>query len=69
MSEKLYTVKEMQEYLGIHRTYAYKILREGKLPKIKLGKRILIRESDLQAFLDRNTIDMKESEDVQDAQL
>ena len=56
MSEKLYSVKEMMDYLGIQRTYAYKILREGKLPKIKLGKRILIRESDLQAFLDKNTI-------------
>lgn len=67
MSEKLYTVKEMQEYLGIHRTYAYKILREGKLPKIKLGKRILIRESDLQAFLDKNTVKAtEEAEDNQD---
>lgn len=39
--------------LSIGRTQIYKLIAEGRLRTIKLGRRTLIRASELQAFLDR----------------
>ena len=43
MSEKrCYTVKEIQEMLGVSRTTIYKFLKEGKLPYVVLGGKYLV---------------------------
>ena len=36
------TVPEAAEMLGMSRNFAYQLVREGKLPSIRFGKRILI---------------------------
>ena len=36
------TVPEAAAMLGISRNFAYQLVREGKLPSIRFGKRILI---------------------------
>jgi excisionase family DNA binding protein len=53
MSDKMaYSVQEAAEQLGIGRTLAYELIREGRLPSIKLGNRRLVPHSDLVAFLE-----------------
>ena len=47
-----YSVEEAAEQLGIGRTLAYELIREGRLSSIKLGNRRLVPHSDLVAFLD-----------------
>lgn len=49
--EKLYSVKEASEYMGVHMQTLYRWLREGRISATKPTKRtIRIRESELQRF-------------------
>lgn len=45
------TVKEAAEFLRISERYAYQLIKENKLPHIKLGKKILIDKSSLISHL------------------
>jgi len=46
------TVPEAAEMLGISRNFAYQLVREGKLPSIRFGKRILIPRAALEKILE-----------------
>jgi excisionase family DNA binding protein len=45
------TVPEAAAMLGISRNFAYQLVREGKLPSIRFGKRILIPRVALEKML------------------
>ena len=45
------TVPEAAEMLAISRNFAYQLVREGKLPSIRFGKRILIPRAALEKML------------------
>lgn len=47
------SVEEFRVSLGICRTVAYRLLREGKVRSFRLGKRILIPVSELSEFPSR----------------
>ena len=47
------TVPEAAEMLGISRNFAYQLVKEGKLPSIRFGKRILIPRVALEKMLGR----------------
>jgi excisionase family DNA binding protein len=34
---RVMTVRELSEYLGVHRTTIYKLLRKGDLPAFRIG--------------------------------
>lgn len=51
MDKKTATVAEAMAMLGISRTLAYRLIKDGKLPVIRLGKRILIPVSALEKIL------------------
>ena len=53
MSKKYYTVEDLIQTLGIGRTTAYQLVK--KLNHIRIGRRLLISEEDLQSYLSRNT--------------
>ena len=46
-----YSVAEASSVSGLGRTTLFALISEGRLPKVKLGKRTLIRHDDLQALL------------------
>lgn len=48
--QKLYTINEVAEMLHYHRRSLYRLISEGKLESIKVGKRY-ITEEQLQKFL------------------
>ncbi len=53
-SKKLcYTVSEAAQMIGVSRNYAYELVRQGQLPVIKFGKRLLIPRVQLEKMLDK----------------
>ncbi len=53
-AEKLYTVEEAAEALGISPVTLGDWLRAKKITGTKIGRKWRITESDLQAFIERN---------------
>lgn len=46
-----YNIAQMMSRLGICRDAVYRAIRSGQLPTRKFGKRTLVLESDLEAFI------------------
>jgi len=46
------SVPETMIVLGICRDGVYKLINEGRLPARKIGRRTIVLEADLQAFLE-----------------
>ena len=46
------TVEEAASILGVGRTLAYQMAREGRLPVIRLGRRLLVSRSALERMLE-----------------
>ncbi|MDS0980153.1 helix-turn-helix domain-containing protein [Staphylococcus hominis] len=53
------TVKEAAEFLRISERYAYKLIKDNKLPHFRLGKKILIEKNSLIKYL--HDIESKEA--------
>lgn len=51
MNETLLTCTEVQAILRIGKSKLYKLIREEKLPAIRLGNTYRIRRSELEAYL------------------
>ena len=51
--DKLFTVSETIQLLHISRGNLYRLIAEGKLKPIKLGKRTLFSEQELEAFIEK----------------
>jgi excisionase family DNA binding protein len=47
------TVEEAGQTLGVSRSYAYELVRQGALPCMRLGRRIVIPVRALDALIDR----------------
>ena len=52
--ERLLTVKEALKYLKVGRTTLYKLIKEGKIKPVKIGKRTLIDKNDLDRFIEES---------------
>jgi excisionase family DNA binding protein len=50
------TVPEAAKMLGISRNFCYQLVREGKLPSIRFGKRILIPIVALDKMLEKGCV-------------
>ena len=50
--KKAYSVPECMCVLGICRDHLYRLIREGRLPARKIGRRTVVLETDLQGFLE-----------------
>lgn len=55
MENRIYTPRQAWEKLGIGRTRFYQLLAEGKLRFFKNGRRYLITENALKAFVEEQT--------------
>ena len=51
--QKLLTIEDITQLLGIGRTTAYKLVR--KMKHIKIGRRILVDEADLLDYIRTNS--------------
>lgn len=50
--EKIYTVPQVAEYLQISRSKMYDWVKKGKIPHLRIGRNIRIRESELLEWLE-----------------
>ena len=51
MTEKFVTVDEAKDALCIGTTALYALMKAGELRRIKLGRRTVLAQSDIQAFM------------------
>jgi excisionase family DNA binding protein len=49
----LLTVEEAARRLGIGRSLAWRLVRSGELPSVRLGRLVRVPERNLQVWLDR----------------
>lgn len=56
MTEKpYYSVNETAEYLTVHPRTVHKWLADGKLERVKAGRRVLIPKESIDAFIEAST--------------
>lgn len=56
MQRKTFKIDEVSQALGIGKTTIHKLLREGELQKIKLGRSTLILAESVEALLQRHAV-------------
>lgn len=56
MQRKTYKINEVAQALGLGRTTVHKLIREGELQKIKLGRSTLISADSVDALLQRHAV-------------
>ncbi len=64
IEKRTMTVEETADALGIGRNLAYKMVGEGTIPSLKLGRRIVVPISRLTRLLD-NTQIFKEEKSIE----
>ena len=50
-TEYLMGPEELAQFLGIGRTYAYRLLSEGEIPSVRLGRLRRVRRVDAEKFV------------------
>lgn len=53
----LLTVREMAAFLRIGKDLAYALAREGRVPVLRLGRRIVVPREALARWIERETLD------------
>lgn len=48
-----FTINEAAQYLRISRAFLYKLIHEGRLKTVKIGKRTIVRAAEIERFLDQ----------------
>ncbi|MEO1969551.1 MAG: helix-turn-helix domain-containing protein [Sphingomonadaceae bacterium] len=56
MTRRTYKINEVAQALGLGRTTIHKLIRQGELQKIKLGRSTLISAESVDALLQRNAV-------------
>jgi excisionase family DNA binding protein len=52
--EKLLTIADVAQVLGISRGSVYRLMRSGELPAIRVGERARFEPTDVRAYLERH---------------
>jgi putative molybdopterin biosynthesis protein len=50
--EKLYTIKEVAEMLRVSKVTLYRMMKDGKIQTVKLGRKTLFTEEELDRFIE-----------------
>ena len=61
--EKLLTTQEVADYLGLTQRTIYTYIQSGSLRAVKVGREWRIKESELEAFINRGNGEIKDKED------
>lgn len=56
MEKELLSQADLLEYLQIGRTTLFKLLKNNEIPHIRLGRKILYRKADIDAWLETKRI-------------
>ena len=58
------TVPEVAEMLGISRNFAYELVKQGQLPVIRFGKRLLIPKMALERMLEKGVNRIQDGREI-----
>jgi excisionase family DNA binding protein len=58
MDEKIYTIPKVAIYLKMSRSKVYNLVQGRKIPHIKIGRNVRVRETDLKKWIDKNVVVM-----------
>ena len=61
--EKLLTTQEVADHLGLTQRTIYTYIQSGSLRAVKVGREWRIKESELEAFINRGNGEIKDKED------
>ena len=61
--EKLLTTQEIADYLGLTQRTIYTYIQSGSLRAVKVGREWRLKESELEAFINRGNGEIKDKED------
>jgi len=61
--EKLLTTQEVADYLGLTRRTIYTYIKSKTLPAVKIGKEWRVKKTELEAFINRGSGEIKDKED------
>ena len=64
--EKLLTTQEVADYLGLTRRTIYTYIESKTLPAVKIGKEWRVKKTELEAFINRGSGEIKDKEDQND---
>lgn len=53
MEKRIYQITEIAEILGISKSYVYQLIKEEKIPVVKLGRRIIIPKPKFDAWFEQ----------------
>ena len=53
----LYTPQQVAEILGVSRRSVYRWIKEGRLPALKFVSQVRVKESDLEAFINKSEVE------------
>jgi|AntRauTorcE11898_2_1112593.scaffolds.fasta_scaffold53463_1 excisionase family DNA binding protein len=57
MSQRLLTAAEVADQLRVSTMTIYRLIRRGELPAVRVGRNYRVRDEDLTAYLDAQTVD------------
>jgi excisionase family DNA binding protein len=52
LTEYLMSPDEVRQYLGLSRTYTYRLLATGAIPSVRIGRLRKVRRTDLEQFIE-----------------
>lgn len=55
MDKKLFNLDDVALYLNCSKSTMYRYVRERRISYIRRGRRLLFRETDIEAFLERHS--------------
>jgi len=51
MLTKLLKSEEIAQLLGVSKSFAYKLIRQGMVPSVRMGRSVRVRQEDLDIFI------------------
>ncbi len=60
--EKLLTTQEVADHLGLTRRTIYTYIQKKTLPAVKIGKEWRVKKTELEAFINRGSGEIKDKE-------
>ncbi len=59
MDEKIFTVPEVALYLKLSNSKVYAMIQHKKLPYVRIGRNVRVRENDLRKWIEKNSVSLQ----------
>ena len=56
MNDSVFTIPEVAKHLKLSRSKVYYLVQQRKIPHVRIGRNVRIKESDLYAWMEQNRV-------------